>query len=327
MTVETEDFAGLGLIGNSPPFLEALRKVACVADLDVTVTIYGETGTGKELIARAIHYSGNRSAAPFVPVNCGALPDTLFENEMFGHERGSFTDARSKQAGLVELADSGTLFLDEVEALTPKAQAGLLRFLQEKSYRPLGAKADRVADVRIIAATNETLSILAQRRQFRRDLYYRLSLIPINLPALRERGADIHLLTDYFVTKYQHQYDMPGRILSAAAQNSLLSHDWPGNIRELENALHRAFVLAEDDTITASDLFSGSDAAFGISESGPSVSVELPFQTAKSMAIEQFEKQYLSLLMEKFAHNISAAARHARKDRAALSRMVKKHGM
>jgi DNA-binding NtrC family response regulator len=319
-----EGFSDLGLIGRSTEFLDVLRKVRRIADLDVTVTIYGETGTGKELIARAIHYSGNRAEFPFIPVNCAALPDTLFENELFGHERGAFTDASGKQLGLVAQADGGTLFLDEIEALTPKAQATLLRFMQDKTYRSLGSQTEKAANVRIVAATNENFEYLVAECGFRNDLYFRFGLIPIKLPLLCERGEDVILLTNYFLLQYQHQYQNFSKRISEGALAAIRDYRWPGNIRELENLIHRAFLLSENDEISLDDLFKDSLAVHTKLPSSD-VLLSMSFQEAKSAAVNGFEKNYLRVLMDRFDGNISAASLHSGKDRSSLSKLLKKH--
>lgn len=320
----SDDFSEFNLIGRSSRFLKVLEQIRSIASLDVTVTIYGETGTGKELIARAVHYSGGRSGGPFIPINCGALPDTLFENEMFGHERGAFTDASRDQAGLVAHAEGGTLFLDEIEALTPKAQVALLRFLQDKTYRPLGGSTIKSADVRIVAASNESFGSLITQRGFRTDLYYRLNLIPLKIPPLRDRGGDIMLLTNHFMGVFQHQYQRPDKHLGAEALEAMRHYHWPGNVRELEATLHRAFLLSENTVIKSFDLFDDlPDEMRPVA--APAALLDFSFRDAKTIAMTNFEQSYLSLLMEKFDGNISAASAYSGKERSALSKLIKKH--
>jgi len=306
------------LIGESPVFLAAVRSVERIAHCDAEVLIEGETGTGKEVVARAIHYLGPRKGQPFIPVNCGALPDELVENELFGHQRGAYTDARTDQPGLVEQAEGGTLFLDEVEALSPKGQVALLRFLQNHEYRPLGGQGLRQADVRVICASNASLETLVREGRFRMDLYYRINLLPIELPPLRERGTDVALLAEYFLERCRRQYHQPDFYFHPEALTRLHDHPWPGNVRELENAVHRAFLLAEGPAIHLPRP----------GEASPPASAECPgFSTAKARAIETFERRYLQALMSRTGGNVTAAARLAGKERRALGKLLKKHGI
>src|SRR6266849_9855039 len=199
-------FARLNMLGDAPVFKEALRIISRVATVDATVLIQGETGTGKELAARALHYLSHRRDFPFIPVNCGALPDNLLESELFGHERGAFTDAKRATRGLVAQAEGGTLFLDEVEAMTPRAQVVLLRFLQDHEYRPVGGRLVSNGDLRIVASSNVDLEELVRRSQFRRDLLFRFSIMSVTMPPLRERGRDVVLLAEHFLRGFAIQY-------------------------------------------------------------------------------------------------------------------------
>jgi transcriptional regulator with PAS, ATPase and Fis domain len=225
------------LLGSSPRFQATLAQIARVAAVNATVLIEGETGTGKELAARAIHAQGARRDHPFVAVNCGALAESLLESELFGHERGAFTDAKIASPGLVSQADGGTLFLDEIDALTPKAQAALLRFLQDRSYRRVGSAQTRQADVRILAASNANLEALVADRRFRYDLTYRLNVLMLKMPALRERGGDALEMARSFLARYSEQYRLPPKTLHASFVAFIESHAWPGNVRELENGV------------------------------------------------------------------------------------------
>jgi Nif-specific regulatory protein len=220
-----------------------------VADSNTTVLIHGETGAGKELIARAIHMNSSRSKGPLVQVNCAAIPDTLIESELFGHEKGAFTGAVRQHRGRFEEANGGSIFLDEVSELSAAAQAKLLRVLQEKQFQPLGSPRLVKTDARVMAATNRPLEECIAAGQFRKDLYYRLSVFPIYIPPLRERGNDIILLADHFVLKYAKEIGKPVKRISTSVIEAFLTHPWPGNVRELENCIERAVLLAEGDAI------------------------------------------------------------------------------
>lgn len=323
---ELAEFAALNLIGRSPAFVETLKTVKQIAAFDVSVTVYGETGTGKELVAQAIHYLSPRASHPFIPIDCGSLPDTIFENEIFGHERGAFTDANKTQSGLIEQANGGTLFLDEIEALSLSAQTTFLRFLQDRRYRALGGELFRTADVRVIAASNEDLEKLCDRQAFRRDLYYRLNVMPLTLPPLRVRAGDIALLSKHFLDCLHARYDQPARHLDSSALEWMLNHDWPGNVRELENMLHRAFLLADGDTINLEHLrVNGHNSYVPLRKI--SLSKDVHFNKARSLVIDDFEKHYLDSLMCQTGGNVSRAAKQAGKERRALGRLLKKHGI
>ena len=228
--------------------------IETIAPTSSTVLISGESGTGKELVARAIHVRSARSDRPFVALNCGALPETLLESELFGHMRGAFTGADSNKKGLIEVAEKGTIFLDEIGEMSPMVQVKLLRVLQERKFRRLGGTEEVEADIRIIAATNRDLSKMVAAGEFREDLYYRINVIPVRLPALRERGQDIPMLADHFVTKFavQMKKDITG--MSGAAIACLRAYPWPGNVRELENAIERAVALERTPAILPESL-------------------------------------------------------------------------
>ncbi len=242
------------IIGSSKVMQEVFGLIAQVADSNTTVLIHGETGTGKELVARAIHQHSSRSAGPFVQVNCAAMPDTLIESELFGHERGAFTGALYKRRGKFEEADSGTIFLDEVGELSAAAQAKLLRVLQERQFQPLGSSRTVHVNVRIIGATNRKLEEDVASGRFRADLYYRLNVFPIYVPLLRERGNDIILLADHFVLKYCEEQGKTVKRISTPALDALLAYHWPGNVRELENCIERSVLLAKGDAIDINEL-------------------------------------------------------------------------
>ncbi len=320
---------GLNLVGESPEFDGMVGMIKKVARCDAPVLVQGETGTGKDLAARAIHYLSHRRDHPFVPVNCGALPDSLVENELFGHEKGAYTDAGPAQPGLVGHAEKGTLFLDELEALSPKGQVILLRFLQDQEYRPLGSGRPRTADVRVIAATNTDLPKLISRGLFRQDLYYRLNLLSITIAPLRQRTQDIPLLARHFLRQCAKRYGQPLKELSAACLDFLHSLTWPGNVRELENLMHRAFLLSEGEEINLWDLDELREGGRALPGGGraEAFAIKRPFQEAKARAIREFERCYLIDLMQRANGNISQAARLAGKERRALGRLLKKHGI
>ena len=304
------------MIGRSSAFLAFHALLHKIAAYDAPVLIEGETGTGKELAAREIHYNSKRRNRPFVPVNCGALPDTLVENELFGHCRGAYTDAGAEQSGLVDLAQGGTLLLDEVDSLSRKAQVTLLRFLQDKEYRPLGARATRKADVRVIAASNRELEGLVQAGEFRLDLFYRLRILCVHAPPLRERHGDARLLAEQFVLEAAASFDKPALPFDADALAWLDEYAWPGNVRELENTVQRAFLLADGPSIALS-------ARTG---SGNDSGEALDYHSAKSQAIHQFERRFLSDVMQRTGGNITAAARLIGTERRHLGRLLKRLG-
>jgi two-component system response regulator AtoC len=241
------------LVGRSPAMLGVYKKIALVSESRSTVLIYGESGTGKELVAKAIHYNGPRAEQKFFAINCGALPESLLETELFGHVRGSFTGAVGNKRGIFEEADGGTVFLDEVAEMSPALQVKLLRTLEEQEVRRVGSNRPVPVDVRILAASNRNLGELVERKKFRQDLYFRLRVIEIELPPLRERGEDIPLLAEHFLKRFERER---GRAFTISPQafSVLLTYDWPGNVRELENALEAAVALNRSGTITLEDL-------------------------------------------------------------------------
>jgi len=321
-----EEFVGLNLVGKSEIFLETLSLIKKIAKCEAPVLIHGETGTGKEVAARAIHYLGPRRDHPFVPVNCGALPDNLIENELFGHERGAYTDAKQGQAGVIEQANGGTLFLDEVETLTYKGQVTLLRFLQDQQYRPLGGKSTRQANVRIIAASNTSLQEMAERGEYRQDLLFRLNIMSVNVPPLRERTGDIELLAEYFIWQYGDRYQQANKYLHPETLAWMTSHPWPGNVRELENFIHREFLLADKSIISIdSGVCAERDDRRALLDRRQSINFDGAFSEAKSHVINEFEKRYLYSLMERAHWNVTYAATLACKERRALGKLLKKH--
>lgn len=308
------------LVGDSDCFLRVLEKVPRIAQSDATVLITGETGTGKELFARAVHYTSPRQAKSFIPVNCGALPDHLFESEVFGHVKGAFTDAFTTRDGLVALASGGTLFLDEIDALSLSSQVKLLRFLQDHEYRPLGSGKSKVADVRIIAASNADLKSRVTTRLFREDLYHRLHVLFLLIPPLRERTEDIPFLAKHFVAKYGAQHSLGSIHLAPGALRKLVSYQWPGNVRELESLIQRVTVLTCTPILQACDIDLPS-----ISE--PDESETTCLRDAKARAVEGCEFAYLTRVLALHHGNVSRAARAAGKERRAFQRLLRKHGL
>lgn len=314
------DWTSLNLIGASPAFLASLDLLAQCARVDATVLLCGETGTGKELAARAVHYLSDRGRGPFVPVNCAAIPDSILEAELFGNARGAFTDARTERPGVVCLARRGTLFLDEVDSLTPRAQSTLLRFLQDHVYRPLGAARFEQADVRVVAATNVDLEAQCARGLFRSDLMYRINVLSVSLPPLRQRPGDALLLARTFTHRLVTQYGTaPRQLSSASAEQLLQDRPWPGNVRELEHRVHRAFLLAQGDELDLG-LDQTRDA-----RAHPGPGSGATFAAAKAQAIAAFERQYLIEVLGRANGNLSQAARLAGKERSRFGKLVRKH--
>ena len=313
-----EDIGLKQIIGESPAFLDKVWCIPRFARCDAPVLISGESGTGKELFARAIHYLSARAPRPFVPVNCGALPESLVESEIFGHKRGAFTGAASDQAGLIREAEGGTLFLDEIDTLTPTAQVKLLRFLQDGEYHPIGSQQILHANIRVVAAGNTDFSQIVREGKFREDLFYRLNVLWLTLPPLRERAGGIVLLAYDFLEKQAAITKTRPKILSLAALNRLLSHSWPGNVRELQNVLMRAIVLSDRDSIEPSDL--------DLPDGGP-VAEEQSFQAMKSRAVQRFEHDFLATVLHAHEGNISRAAFAVKKNRRAFWELLRKHGL
>lgn len=313
------------LIGGSAAMEVVRQRIRQIASYDVTVTIYGETGTGKELVARALHYSSRQADGPFVPVNCGAFPDQLIESDLFGHKRGAFTDARQDRRGLIEQAEGGTLFLDEIDALSPQAQVILLRFLQDRQYRPVGGEALRNSNVRVIVASNVRLGDMQlDQNRFRPDLYYRLNVLTIDLPPLRARGDDLLVLARHFLEKFRVQHALGKRVLTPAALDWIASRSWPGNVRELENAINRGVLLASGPAVQPVHL----DPA-GLSPAtrrSPRLT-DLSFGAAKARVVADFEKEYLRNILAQCGGNVTEAAARAKTERRTIGRLLKKHGI
>ena len=314
-----------GLIGESPAFVEQLERVPRVADCDAGVLILGETGTGKDLFAQAVHYLSPRASHPCVAVNCGALPAELVEAELFGHARGAFTSAHENRFGLVAQAQGGTLFLDEVDSLPPFAQVKLLRFLQDKEYRPVGTSHVQHADVRIVAASNVDLATLCERGAFRVDLFYRLNVLTLQLPALRDRGDDAQALAEHFVRSFARRFDRPVSGLNMSARTLISDYAWPGNVRELEHAIERGVLMSQEDQLSADDLGLPTDSAAARGADGAST-IE-SYRDAKARAVEQFERRYIEGALASCHGNITHAANAVSKNRRAFWQLMRKHGI
>jgi two-component system response regulator GlrR len=305
------------LLGQNPIFTSEIGKIPSVARSDASVLISGETGTGKEMVARAIHHLSPRADKPFIPINCGAIPIELLENELFGHDRGAFTGATGARDGLIREAEEGTLFLDEVNCMPSFAQVKLLRFLQSKEYRRLGSTKSLNGNVRIIAASNADLEAEVAAGTMRRDLYYRLNVVPIVLPPLRTRGNDIILLARHFLAQYAAKLNSPAVDFSPEAERKLLLYSWPGNVRELEHVIERVLILCTEKIIQAEHIVLPSE-----TNASP-----LSFQEMKANVISQFETTYIQSLLTVYKGNITRAAQAAQKERRTFWELVRKHNI
>ena len=304
------------MVGESQIFLEETKKIPIVAKCDASVLISGETGTGKEMCARAIHYLSPRANMPFIPFTCGAIPTDLMENELFGHVQGAFTGASTTQSGLIHEANCGTLLLDDIDCLPLASQAKLLRFLQEKEFRQLGSAKICQADVRIIAATNTHLEAAVEEGKLRHDLYYRLNVIRITLPALRDRREDIPLIARHFLNKYATELDKRFTGFTSEALQTLMLYDWPGNVRELEHAVERAVLFSEHTVIREIDI---------ILPQPKATAYKASFKEAKANVINEFERNYIEKLLIVYQGNITKAAQAAQKNRRAFWQLIDKH--
>jgi DNA-binding NtrC family response regulator len=300
------------IVGDSPPMQKVLELVEHVAKTDATVLILGESGTGKEVIARAIHANSKRRYFPIVSVNCGALPESLLESELFGHEKGAFTGAHFRRKGKIEMVDGGTLFLDEVGAINLKMQVDLLRVLETKELTRLGATRPIKVDFRVICATNDNLEQAVAEGRFREDFFYRINVFTIELPPLRQRRSDIPALANYFLERFAHQMDKRMTGISPEAMQMLTTYDWPGNVRELSNAIERAMVVGTPPLIQPQDLpvrsSTGSNAA-----------------TDQSLA--EMEKQHIAGVLERTGGNVTQAAEILKVDRVTVYNKIKKYGL
>ena len=329
------------MIGRSQKMREIFGLLEKISPTDVTCVIMGETGTGKELVAKAIHYNSRRAKKPFIVFDCGSVPPTLIESELFGHEKGSFTGAVMSRPGVFELADGGTIFLDELGELGLDLQPKLLRVLEQRETRRVGANRSTKVDVRVIAATNRDLKDEVKAGRFREDLYFRLSVVSLTLPPLRERKDDIVPIVKHILGKSAFNKNKDGQqkitALSPDAEAMLQSYEWPGNVRELHNVVERAGSFCDGDTIYAKDMpdhmkgmSRNQQSADGGGHGGgdmPPVDSSLPFKDAKEKLLDAFEREYLIDLLRRNDKNISKAAKEAEIDRKSISRLLKKHGI
>ncbi|SNR77561.1 sigma-54-dependent transcriptional regulator [Desulfurobacterium atlanticum] len=308
------------IIGNSPVMEKLKREIEAVAPVDSTVIIYGESGTGKELVARTIHQLSKRSSAPFVPINCAAIPDNLIEAELFGYEKGAFTGANARKKGKFEIADGGTIFLDEIGDMPLMAQSKLLRVLEDKVIEKIGSVERINVDVRVISATNKNLEKAIEDGSFREDLYYRLNVIPIHVPPLRERGNDILLLADYFLSKFSADYKREKIKLSESVKEIFLTYHWPGNIRELKNLIERLVILAKKEIIEPEDL---PENMFAKKRFSINRFLSMPLKEAK----EKFEKEYIIATLKETKGDMKLAAAKMQIDLSNLYRKMNKYGI
>jgi DNA-binding NtrC family response regulator len=313
------------IIGNSRKMQDVFKIADKVAHTDATVLILGESGTGKELIARYIHYNSQRKNRVFVPVNCGALTESLLESELFGHEKGSFTGAISSKRGLIEIASGGTFFFDEIGDVSPVVQGKLLRVLQEREFMRVGGTSTIAADIRLLAATNKNLEKCLKEGTFREDLYYRLNVVSIRLPTLRERKDDIPPLAQFFLRRLSRKM---GKSISEIPQDVLevlMGYDWPGNVRELENVIERAVVLATDNTMI--ELSHLPDKLLEAHIDGGTFLHARSYKEAKQQAVDSFNREFLERLLQMSNGNINQAAKQAKMDSANFRRLIRKCGI
>jgi DNA-binding NtrC family response regulator len=309
------------MIGGCPAMRKVFDTIEQVALSEVDVLVVGETGTGKELVARSMHRRSRRASGPFVPVDCGAIPESLLESEFFGHEKGAFTGAESRRIGLLEFADRGTFFLDELGELPMLLQAKLLRTLQERKIRRVGGREEIEVDLRIVAATGRNLDEMIRQNQFRQDLYYRINVVRIDLPPLRERGDDIGLLAEYMAQRYGREMGRPIKSITPEAYQVLAQYRWPGNVRELQNVIRRAIALAKGLLITLDDLPDELVAAAGEGTSSGAVG----YFELRDEHLARFESQYLADLLERHHGDVRTAALEAKLPRGTLYRLMKKY--
>jgi len=306
------------LVGKSKVYLECIGKIPLMGESDSPLLICGDSGTGKEVYARAVHYVGKRAHRPFIPVNCAAIPDSLFENELFGHEKGAYTDASRTQPGILSEANAGTLFLDEIDSLSMMAQSKLLRFVEEKRFKSLGSSTYTESDVRLICATNHDLSRQVAEGRFRDDLLYRINVLSAALPRLRDRAEDIPLLVDYFLEKFSRQNLRGQMYVQDQAMTALQAYPWPGNIRELRNMMEKLVVMSPSNIIRTGDVPLGLP---GVDEKPQ------PYEEARRKALDQFERNYIGEILDANHGNITRSAECARISRRTVQRLVQKYDL
>jgi len=311
-----------GMIGKSNAMKSTFETIRQVASTDATVLITGESGTGKELVARAIHDTSSRSKGPFIPINCGAIPETLLESELFGYEKGAFTSAHAQQKGKFEYADKGTLFLDEIGEMSPNLQAKLLRFLQERNMQRVGGRKDIKIDTRVIAATNIDLDTAMQERKFREDLFFRISVITINIPPLRDRGGDIKLLANTLLDRYKITFKKKIKGFSSSAIHEIEKYSWPGNVRELENKLQKAVITADSNVIEAYTLGLGSHSEEAVGRGHPAKRYQ---GVTLREARKRLEMDIIASMMERHNGNIKRASEELGISRPTLYDLLDKY--
>jgi DNA-binding NtrC family response regulator len=323
-----EKYGFHNIVGKSKKMQEVYRTIVKVAPTDRTVMIYGQTGTGKELVARAIHYNSPRKDKPFVPVDCAVLAENLLESELFGHVRGSFTGAVTTKPGLFEVAEGGTVFLDEIGNISLSIQAKLLRVLQEREFTPVGGTTPKKVDIRIIAATNKDLEKMIKEETFRDDLYYRLNIVPITLPGLKERQEDIPMLAMHFLNKYAEEMGKSIKGFTPAAMEKLVRYAWPGNVRELENIIERTIVMSEGEMVQPEHLPLPSEKADAEIEV-PETSEELKEikKQLREKAVEDVEKAFILRALERNHWNVTRAAEEVGMLRPNFQAMMRKYGL
>jgi len=311
------------LTGNSAPILELKEMISIVAPTNAWILIMGEHGTGKELVARSLHRLSKRAYKPFVEVNCAAIPEDLIESELFGHEKGAFTGATEKKRGKFDLAHEGTLFLDEVADMSLKAQAKILRILQEKKFERVGGNTFIPTNVRVLAATNKDLEQEMEAGRFRQDLYYRLNVIPLRVPPLRERKEDIPILTNWFLKEFSLKEHEEEKAIADEALTKLIEHDWPGNVRELKNFIERLVIMVPHDEITANDIPLLTEESPQMPDATVPLFASDSFRSAKM----DFEKEYIIKKLKEFDGNISKTAEAIGLERSNLHRKIKRYGL
>lgn len=317
--IENKSRESGGMIGQCPEMLSIFSTIKKVAPSDVPIFITGENGTGKELVAQALHEAGLRKTGPFIPINCGAIPENLLESELFGHEKGSFTGAHTAVQGKLQYAHKGTLFLDEIGELPVNLQVKMLRFLQEGIIQRVGGRLDIPIDTRTVCATNVDIVRAIKEGKFREDLYYRISVISINLPPLRERGDDILLLANYFLRMFSEEYHKKVRRFSSAAVNFLKAYEWPGNVRELRNRVQRAIIMGSATALEPSDL--------GCEMELPVISEEMQPAISLREARDRVEREMIIAVIDRSNGNIVKAAEALKVSRPTLYDLLKKHGL